>query len=94
MRGNERGGGIATISTKSVRREQLAHAGGGEIGVVQHARLIGETEQFGEMPFVGIILAVGDDWVEISPNDPTDPDRRMRGTRTSRPVVSAKEALE
>jgi len=51
-------------------------------------------EQFGEMPFVGIILAVGEDWVEISPNDPTDPDRRMRGTRTSRPVVSAKEALE
>ena len=50
-------------------------------------------EQFGDMPFVGIILSVHDDWVEISPNDPTDPDRRMRGTRTSRPEVSAKEAL-
>jgi len=51
-------------------------------------------EQFGDMPFVGIILSVADDWIEISPNDPSDPDRRMRGTRTSRPVVSAKEALE
>lgn len=50
-------------------------------------------EQFGEMPFVGSILAVHEDWVEISPNDPTDPDRRMRGTRTSRPEVGAKEAL-
>jgi hypothetical protein len=50
-------------------------------------------EQFGDMPFVGTILAVYDDYVEISPNDPSDPDRRMKGTRTSRPVVSAKEAL-
>jgi hypothetical protein len=50
-------------------------------------------EQFGEMPFVGTLLAVHDDWVEITANDPTDPDRRMRGTRVSRPVVSAKEAL-
>ena len=51
-------------------------------------------ERFGEMPFVGILLAVYDDYVEISPNDPNDPDRRMKGTRDSRPVVSAKEALE
>ncbi len=51
-------------------------------------------ERFGDMPFVGTILAVHDDWVELSPNDPSDPDRRMRGTRASRPVVSAKEALE
>ena len=51
-------------------------------------------EQYGEMPFVGTILAVFDDYVEISPNDPTDPDRRRKGTRASRPVVSAKEALE
>jgi len=50
-------------------------------------------EQFADMPFVGTILSVSDDWIEISPNDPSDPDRRMRGTRTSRPVVSAKEAL-
>ncbi|MET0660252.1 MAG: hypothetical protein ABW110_19080 [Steroidobacteraceae bacterium] len=51
-------------------------------------------ERFGDMPFVGTILAVFDDYVEISPNDPSDPDRRMKGTRASRPVVSAKEALE
>jgi hypothetical protein len=51
-------------------------------------------EQFGEMPFVGTILAVFDDHVEISANDPTDPHRRMRGTRESRPVVSAASALE
>lgn len=51
-------------------------------------------ERFGEMPFVGTLLAVYDDYVEISPNDPNDPDRRMKGTRDSRPVVSAKEALE
>jgi hypothetical protein len=50
-------------------------------------------ESFGDMPFVGTILAVYEDYVEISANDPSDPDRRMRGTRDSRPVVSAKEAL-
>jgi hypothetical protein len=32
--------------------------------------------------------------VLISPNDPGDPQLRMRGTRTSRPEVSAREALE
>ena len=52
------------------------------------------TERFGGMPFVGTLLAVEEDHVLISPNDPADPDRRMRGTRTSRPEVSAKEALE
>ena len=50
-------------------------------------------ERFGDMPFVGTILSVSDDSIEISPNDPSDPDRRMRGTRTSRPVVSAQDAL-
>jgi hypothetical protein len=50
-------------------------------------------ERFGEMPFVGTLLAVEADCVYISPNDPGDPDRRMRGTRESRPVVSAEEAL-
>jgi hypothetical protein len=50
-------------------------------------------EQFGEMPFVGTILAVHEDWIEISPNDDSEPNRRMRGTRASRPIVSAKEAL-
>lgn len=51
------------------------------------------TERFGEMPFVGRLLEVHEDYVVISPNDPTDPDRRMRGTRESRPEVSAAEAL-
>lgn len=51
-------------------------------------------ERFGEMPFVGTILAVFEDHVEISPNDTSDPDRRMRGTRESRPVVSAAAALD
>ena len=32
-----------------MHREQLAHARRGEVGIVQHARLVGEPEQFGEM---------------------------------------------
>lgn len=51
-------------------------------------------ERFDDMPFVGTLLAVELDHVLISPNDAADPDRRMRGTRESRPIVSAKEALE
>lgn len=51
-------------------------------------------ERFGEMPFVGTLLEVADDHVMISPNDLTDPDRRMRGTRESRPVVAPSEALD
>jgi len=51
-------------------------------------------EAFGDMPFVGQLLEVLDDSVVISPNDPTDPDRRMKGTRESRPVVSKAEALD
>ena len=51
-------------------------------------------ESFGEMPFVGQILEVHDDHVVISPNDPTDPDRRMKGTRDSRPIVSKADALD
>ena len=50
-------------------------------------------ERFDEMPFVGTLLEVHDDYVVISPNDPSDPDRRMRGTRTSRPEVTAEQAL-
>ena len=52
------------------------------------------SERFGDMPFVGILVAVAEDHVMISPNDPNDPDRRMRGTRASRPEVSASEALD
>lgn len=52
------------------------------------------SERFGEMPFVGTLLEVHEDHVVISPNDPNDRDRRMRGTRVSRPDVSASEALD
>lgn len=51
------------------------------------------SEVFGDMPFVGTLLEVADDHVVISPNDPSCPDQRMRGTRTSRPEVPASEAL-
>ena len=51
------------------------------------------SERFGEMPFVGTLLEVHDDYVVISPNDPGDQDRRMKGTRENRPEVSAAEAL-
>lgn len=50
-------------------------------------------DRFDDFPFVGTIVAVHDDFVEISPNDPTTPDKRMKGTRESRPVVSAADAL-
>ena len=50
-------------------------------------------DRFDDFPFVGILLAVHEDHVVISPNDPTDPDRRMRGTRESRPVVHSSEVL-
>jgi hypothetical protein len=49
-------------------------------------------DALGDFPFVGTLLAVHEDYVEISPNDPGTPDKRMRGTRESRPVVSAAEA--
>lgn len=50
-------------------------------------------DSFGDFPFVGTILAVYEDYIEISPNDPQEPDKRMRGTRESRPVVASSEAL-
>ncbi len=50
-------------------------------------------EKFDDMPFVGTLLAVEEDYVLITANDPSDPDHQMRGTRESRPIVSEKEAL-
>lgn len=50
-------------------------------------------ERFDDFPFVGILVEVGDDHVLISPNDPTMPDKRMRGTRESRPVVAVSEVF-
>jgi hypothetical protein len=51
-------------------------------------------DAFGEMPFVGQLLDVLEDHVVISPNDPGDPHRRMKGTRESRPIVTKAEALD
>lgn len=50
-------------------------------------------DRFDDFPFVGTIVAVHEDYVEISPNDPLSLDKRMKGTRESRPVVSSAEAL-
>lgn len=50
-------------------------------------------EAFGDFPFVGTIVGVSEAYIEISPNDPTTPDKRMKGTRESRPVVAKAEAL-
>lgn len=50
-------------------------------------------DALGDFPFIGTVLAVFDDYIEISPNDPATPDKRMRGTRESRPVVASAEAL-
>jgi hypothetical protein len=50
-------------------------------------------DALGDFPFVGTILAVYDDYIEISSGDPSEPDKRMRGTRESRPIVSSTEAL-
>jgi hypothetical protein len=50
-------------------------------------------DPFDDFPFVGTLLAVHEDEVEISPKDPLAPGRRMKGTRESRPVVSADQAL-
>jgi len=52
------------------------------------------VESMSEFPFVGTLLEVREDHVVISPNDPTDPHRRMVGTRESRPRVSREQALD
>jgi hypothetical protein len=48
-------------------------------------------ERFADMPFVGTLVEVGEDHVMIV--SPDEPQRRMRGTRSSRPQVSAHDAL-
>lgn len=50
-------------------------------------------ERFDDFPFVGTLLEVHADHVVISPDDPTTPGKRMRGTRDSRPVVALAEVL-
>lgn len=51
------------------------------------------VESMGDFPFAGRLVEVHGSQVLISPADPTDPDRLMRGTRESRPVVNRFEAL-
>jgi len=50
-------------------------------------------DRFGDFPFVGTLVAVHADYVEISPNDPSTSDKRMKGTRESRPLVDSAEVL-
>ena len=48
------------------------------------------TGSLADWPFVGTLLEVHDDHVNISA-DPNDPTSRMKGTRESRPVVEESE---
>ena len=48
-------------------------------------------DRFDDFPFVGRLVAVHADHVEISPQDPCAPGQRLRGTRESRPVVASSE---
>lgn len=51
-------------------------------------------DSFDDMPFVGILLEVGEDHVILAHfGEHEIGGRRMRGTRESRPVVSSSEAL-
>lgn len=50
-------------------------------------------DRFDDFPFVGTLVEVHVDHVEICANDPTAPGKRMRGTRESRPVVLSSELL-
>ena len=47
-------------------------------------------DMFQDFPFVGTILAVYDDYIELT-SDPNDPGDRMKATRESRPIVAASE---
>lgn len=44
-----------------------------------------------EFPFVGTLVEVNETSVSISPNDPTQPGKIMKGTRESRPLVDISE---
>lgn len=50
-------------------------------------------DRFDDFPFVGTLVEVHPDHVVISANDPTNPGKRMRGTREGRPIVTSAEAL-
>ena len=51
-------------------------------------------DRFGDMPFVGVLISVHDDHVMLGHMQVNgEPDKPMRGTRESRPAVSAEDAL-
>jgi hypothetical protein len=50
-------------------------------------------DRFDDFAFVGLIVEVHSEHVEISPNDSLTPNKRMRGTRESRPIVLSSEVL-
>jgi hypothetical protein len=50
-------------------------------------------DRFDDLPFVGTLVEVSSDHVMISPNDPMQPGKQMRGTRESRPVVLSSEVI-
>ena len=64
---------------------------GFKVGDIVSYRVGGSLEG---MPFVGVLTAVGDDYVEIkNGEDVNSTERAMRGTREDRPFVTEEEAL-
>ncbi|WP_082826264.1 hypothetical protein [Croceicoccus estronivorus] len=59
-----------------------------KVGDTISYRVTGSLEGF---PFVGTLAEVHEEFVVISPGDPTTPDARYRGTRESRPLVQESE---
>src|SRR5262249_44145028 len=58
-------------SRQAVHSEQLFHAGGSELRVVQHARLVGEAEQLGEVDQrARALLPAHQDEVILQPVEP------------------------
>jgi hypothetical protein len=51
------------------------------------------VESLADFPFVGTLLEVHEDHVVLSENDPRNPNRRVRATRESRPMVARADIL-
>ena len=47
--------------------------------------------EFRDMPFVGVLLEVHEDYVIVGAN-PNDPTERYKASRESRPIVAAEDA--
>ncbi|MEO8298465.1 MAG: hypothetical protein ABI574_11725 [Burkholderiales bacterium] len=52
------------------------------------------VESLGEFPFMGTLAEVGDDYVVITQQEPDGKTREVRGSRESRPLVPASQALD